>query len=599
MPKLPASRLVISVVLLFLFFIFLVAVLFITNLSFSVWQQLQQKPDWVIWSYVSVIVLISILFGRIIWRFLLPKKRAAAKEKQARAVNDDIEATAQRLNAMSQKILENGQYTQHKQEREIKIPSSKQSEQEQKAINSTDKASETSVKSDEAMLNKWSSEFAASPELAAIKAELKEYTQRKSQQILYIALFGDISSGKSSVIKALIADGSDLQEKGLQKKDLQEKSLQEKNRQGKNSQEQEAIIETSVIGGTTREIKHYHWYIENETVAQHYILTDMPGLNEQYAELDLLATDEVQRAHIVIYLCDGDLSASQFSELKMLLLAQKPCLVVLNKADRYSQEELQLISERIEQRIIDISSALEPALVQDTSVLTINAGGLREFIRLTADGEEERVQRAMPPEVGVLREQLLRMMHSYGIDRLEQLREKSVAQMVNSKLDDIEAHFKRSQSRRMVNSYTKKAVVASMATISPGTDLLVQGYLGIQMVKDLCKLYEVGATDIDANKLIELIQSRMDKTLPLLLAIAGNGLKAFPGIGTVSGGLMHAVAYGMIFDTLGHSVARTLEVTGELSPALISDLYKEQLGENIESRTKDFIKLVLKLRNSD
>ena len=579
MPKLPASRLVISVVLLLLFFIFLVAVLFITNLSFSVWQQLQQKPDWVIWSYGSVIVLISILFGRIIWRFLLPKKRAAAKEKQARAVNDDIEATAQRLNAMSQKILENGQYTQHKQEREIKIPSSKQSEQEQKAINSTDKASETSVKSDEAMLNKWSSEFAASPELAAIKAELKEYTQRKSQQILYIALFGDISSGKSSVIKALIADGFGLQEKS--------------------SQEQEAIIETSVIGGTTREIKHYHWYIENETVAQHYILTDMPGLNEQYAELDLLATDEVQRAHIVIYLCDGDLSASQFSELKMLLLAQKPCLVVLNKADRYSQEELQLISERIEQRIIDISSALEPALVQDTAVLTINAGGLREFIRLTADGEEERVQRAMPPEVGVLREQLLRMMHSYGIDRLEQLREKSVAQMVNSKLDDIEAHFKRSQSRRMVNSYTKKAVVASMATISPGTDLLVQGYLGIQMVKDLCKLYEVGATDIDANKLIELIQSRMDKTLPLLLAIAGNGLKAFPGIGTVSGGLMHAVAYGMIFDTLGHSVARTLEVTGELSPALISDLYKEQLGENIESRTKDFIKLVLKLRNSD
>ncbi|MCU7799599.1 MAG: 50S ribosome-binding GTPase [gamma proteobacterium symbiont of Lucinoma myriamae] len=588
MPKLPASRLVISIVLLLLFFIFLVAVLFVTNLSFSVWQQLQQKPDWLIWTYVSAIVLISVLFGRIIWRFLLPEKRAAAKEKQARAINDDMEATAQRLNAMSQKFLESGHSTQHSQEQEIKIPPLKQSEQEEKAIKSTDKASETSAKIDEAMINKWSSEFAVSPERAAIKAELKNYTQRKSQQKLYIALFGDISSGKSSVIKALIADSSNLQEKALQNTNLQEKS----------SQGQEPIIETSVIGGTTREIKHYHWHIINDGIEQHYILTDMPGLNEQYAELDLLATDEVQRAHIAIYLCDGDLSATQFSELKMLLL-QKPCLVVLNKADRYSQEELQLISERIKQRIIDISPVPEPLFVQDTPVLTINAGGLREFIRLTPDGEEERVQRSMPLEVDVLREQLLKMMHSYGIDRLEQLREKSVAQMVNTKLDDIEAHFKHSQSCRMVKSYTKKAVVASMATISPGTDLLVQGYLGIQMVKDLCKLYEVAATDIDANKLIELIQSRMDKTLPLLLAIAGNGLKAFPGIGTVSGGLMHAVAYGMIFDTLGHSVARTLEVTGELSPALISDLYKEQLGENIESRTKDFIKLVLKLRNSD
>ncbi|MBE9526350.1 MAG: GTP-binding protein, partial [Proteobacteria bacterium] len=159
--------------------------------------------------------------------------------------------------------------------------------------------------------------------------------------------------------------------------------------------------------------------------------------------------------------------------------------------------------------------------------------------------------------------------------------------------------FKKSQSSRMVKSYTNKAMVAALATISPGTDILVQGYLGIHMIKDLCKIYDVPASDIDANQLIKLIQSRMKKTLPLLLAIAGNGFKAFPGIGTVTGGLMHAVAYGMIFDTLGRSVARTLEVTGELSPVLVSDLYKENLSENIESRTKDFVKMVLKLRKDN
>ena len=163
----------------------------------------------------------------------------------------------------------------------------------------------------------------------------------------------------------------------------------------------------------------------------------------------------------------------------------------------------------------------------------------------------------------------------------------------------MDARFKYSQSRRLVSGYTKKAVVASLATISPGSDILVQGYLGIQMIKDLCKIYGVSATDIDANKLLELIQSRMNKTLPLLLAIAGNGLKAFPGVGTVSGGLMHAVAYGMIFDTLGKSVARTLEVIGELSAQLISDVYKEQLSENIESRTKDLIRLAVRLRKKD
>jgi len=554
MPKLPASRILISLALLLLFIVFLVAVLFITNLSFSVWEQLQQKPDWFIWSYILAIVLISILSGRIIWRFLLPKKTGAVKEKQSRALTNNIEAIAQRLENISRKLVQDGQ--------------------KEKPEDNADTASKAAEEVDEVLLNKWADEFESSPELASIKAELEDYAQRKSQQTLYIALFGDISSGKSSVIKALIM-ASDLQEK--------------------KADEEKLLIETSVLGGTTREIKHYQWHIKNDDSEQYYILTDMPGLNEQFAELDLLAIEEVQRAHIAIYLCDGDLTASQFNDLKTLFLLQKPCILALNKADRYSEEELQLIIKRIRQRLNDFS----PALNQAMPVLSINAGGLREYIRLTPDGEEERVQRTVQPDVSLLQEQLVKMMQSYGVDRLEQLREKSVAQMVNNKLDDIEARFKHSQSRRMVSSYTKKAVVASMATISPGTDLLVQGYLGIQMIKDLCKLYDVAATDIDANKLIELIQSRIDKTLPILLAIAGNGLKAFPGIGTVSGGLMHAVAYGMIFDTLGHSVARTLEVTGELSPALISDLYKEQLGENIESRTKDFIRLVLKLRNSD
>ena len=318
------------------------------------------------------------------------------------------------------------------------------------------------------------------------------------------------------------------------------------------------------------------------------VLADMPGLNEQYVELDSLSIEEVKRAHIVIYLCDGDLTATQFNELNQLLLLDKPCIVAVNKSDRLNLDDRELILKNIENRLSEISDNIP--------VVTISTGGVREYILLTPDGEEEKVQRPMEPELDQLLAQLQTVYERYDVDRLEQLREQSVASMINTRLDDLDARFKHSQSRRMVKSYTKKAVVASMATISPGTDLLVQGYLGIQMIKDLCQLYGVAATDIDANKLVELIQSRMDKTMPLLLAIAGNGFKAFPGIGTVTGGLMHAVAYGMIFDTLGRSIARTLEVTGELSPALVSDLYKEKLGEDIESRTKDFIKLVLKLR---
>jgi len=441
---------------------------------------------------------------------------------------------------------------------------------------------------------KWQAEFEASPEVMAIRSELEEYNRRKKQQTLYIALFGDISSGKSSLIKALISHtkGSD--------------------------EEKAPVIETSVIGGTTCTVNHYHW-TRNEAAEQYYVLTDMPGLNEQLdeqvqpqgngqqsnhqqvAEHDILAAAEVRRAHIVIYLCDGDLTATQFDELKALLLLSKPCIVALNKSDRYNEADRQLIINRIQTTVNQATEdmAAEKLLVEKVPVLSIRAGGTREMIRLTPNGEEERVQRPIKPDIRALQKQLYKMMQDYGVDQLEQLREKSVASMINDKLDELDVMYKHSQSRQLVISYTNKAMVAALATISPGTDLLVQGYLGIHMIKDLCKIYDVPASDIDANKLIKLIQSRMKKTLPLLLAIAGNGFKAFPGIGTVTGGLMHAVAYGMIFDTLGRSVARTLEVTGELSPVLVSDLYKEQLSETIESRTKDYIKMVLKLRKNN
>ncbi len=524
MKWLPSSRIILAAILFLVFLIFFVAILFITNLSFSVWEQLQQKPDWVIWSYTLLIGSVSLLFGWWIWRLLLPEKNKVSGTARSQTI-EDLAETEKRFDAIKEKIA---------------------AEPEPATLSSA-AASEASP----------TDSGNVQSEIAELQAELENFSQRQAQQTIYIALFGDISSGKSSLIKALIRDS-------------------------------EYQIETGVLGGTTREIVHYHWQTGSEDSQHACVLTDMPGLNEQFAQLDLLATEEVRRAHIAIYLCEGDLNASQYNELQAIIKLEKPCIVAVNKADRDSVEERQQIMARLRQR-----------LGADIPLVSISAGGMREFIRLTPDGEEERVQRPLEPEISALETQLQQMINAAGIDQLERLREKSVSSMVNDKLDDLDARFKHSQSRRLVSSYTKKAVVASMATISPGTDLLVQGYLGIQMIKDLCKIYDVSATDIDANRLIELIQSRMGKTLPLLLAIAGNGLKAFPGIGTVSGGLMHAVAYGMIFDTLGRSVSRTLEVTGELSPALVSDLYKEQLGENIESRTKDFIRLVLKLRNSD
>jgi hypothetical protein len=139
-------------------------------------------------------------------------------------------------------------------------------------------------------------------------------------------------------------------------------------------------------------------------------------------------------------------------------------------------------------------------------------------------------------------------------------------------------------------------VAGGLAAISPGTDILIQGYLGTRMVRALCELYEVPVREIELNRLLDLSQKQVRTALPLLLAVAGNAAKAFPGVGTLAGGLMHAVAYGLIFDALGHAVVRTLETRGELRPAPASLTFRDNLVTDVETRARKLLRLALDVR---
>ncbi len=150
-----------------------------------------------------------------------------------------------------------------------------------------------------------------------------------------------------------------------------------------------------------------------------------------------------------------------------------------------------------------------------------------------------------------------------------------------------------------MKTYTRRAVAGGLAAISPGTDILIQGYLGTRMVRALCELYEVPVREIELNKLLDLSQKQVRTALPLLLAVAGNAAKAFPGVGTLAGGLMHAVAYGLIFDALGHAVIRTLETRGELRPAPTSLTFRDNLVIDVETRTRKLLRLALDVRREE
>ena len=365
--------------------------------------------------------------------------------------------------------------------------------------------------------------------------ELSELARRRKSGTLYISLCGEISTGKSSLIRALVPD---------------------------------AEVDVDVRGGTTAEVVHYRW---QSPAGDPVVLADVPGTGGEDNGDDEVAIAEALRSHVVVYVTDGDLARSQHDDLQALAVAGKPMILALNKSDRYRDEELAAIEARLRERV---SALPETSRIE---VVTVSAGG----------GAAERAADIEPLRVALQRQ------IGRSPEALDVLRDEAVFGLVARTLDASEDQHRIARSREIVRGYTRKAVLGALAAVSPGTDVIIQGYLGTGLVRELCELYGVPAKEIDVGQLLKLSQGYVGRSLPILLAVAGNALKAFPGVGTIAGGLTHAVAYGMIFEALGSGLCTSLEEGGELRPAAAARKFQENLGEDLGSRTVRIARLAL------
>ena len=85
------------------------------------------------------------------------------------------------------------------------------------------------------------------------------------------------------------------------------------------------------------------------------------------------------------------------SSIKALLEFDKPLVIVLNKADRYSAEEQAVLMQKLLDRVDDIGGALER-----DHVVAVSAGGEVDVIERSVGGEEVSSRRTRPADIGVL-----------------------------------------------------------------------------------------------------------------------------------------------------------------------------------------------------
>lgn len=482
-------RVAITVIVVLAFVVATGALLFITESALNVWDRLRAGPPFILYVYVLVMVLLGIAVIWLISRLVV--KKAVNPAKVAKPLSKD----------------------------EIK-------ERLQQAQSS-------------------------GVDTRSAQAELQNLAARQASGAVHLCFFGEISAGKSSLIKALVPN---------------------------------ANVVIDVVGGSTEDIRHYRW--RNDDGAE-VLLTDVPGTSGTEEGFDELATAEAKRSHLVLFVCDGDLSRSDIAAIRSLLDFEKPIVLVLNKADRYSDDEQAALLQKLLQRV----DALGGDVHRD-HVVAVSAGGESDVVERRVDGTENIVKRDRPADVGVLVVAINRMLDSES-QMLDARRERAVFQVAAEKLAQAEGDYRLQRSEQIIRNSTRKAVIGAMAAVSPGTDILVQGYIGTAMTRELCALYDAAPRDLDIEEFLSLGQSRMGKALPLSMAVAGNGLKAFPGVGTVVGGLAHAVAYGLIFDALGRSLVLTLSQHGQLVPGRAANEFEESISGHLETGVRRIAKMAL------
>ena len=482
-----AIRAAIGAVLLLIVIVALAAFVFITESALNVWDRLQEANSLVLFAYVAIV---GVLFAVALWLILrvLIKRRPKA-QKTARLNREQVEARLREAEA-------------------------------------------------------------SGVDVQAAQEELVELAARQAQKALHLCFFGEISTGKSSLIKALVP---------------------------------EATVQVDVRGGSTVDVRHYRWRSEQGV---DILLTDVPGFAGGDAALKTLAHEEARRAHIVLFVCGGDLSRGEREALADLITLEKPLILVLNKSDRYSHEEQALLMTRL----LDHLNAVGGDLRRDR-VVAVSAGGAVDVVVATADGERP-TRRERSADIGVLTVAINRLLATEAV-ALDAKRDRAVFALAAEKLEAAEASYREQRAQQILRSSTRKAVVGALAAVSPGTDIVIQGYVGTTMTRELCRLYDVAPRDLDIEEFLDLSESRAGRALPIALAMAGNGLKAFPGVGTVAGGLVHAVAYGLIFDALGRSLLRTLKKHGKLVPEVAAKEFEDALGEHIEAGVERVAKMAV------
>lgn len=275
----------------------------------------------------------------------------------------------------------------------------------------------------------------------ALLSKSKEIEANLATGGLKVVVFGTGSAGKTSLVNALIG-------------------------------EIVGNVEAS-MGTTTEGTTHK---INLSGLTREILITDTPGILETGSPGEIreqLARELATEADLLLFVCDNDLRASEFSPLQALAQIGKRSLLIFNKIDLYSEEDQDLILTRLQERV--------QGFIAKSDVIKICANPQR--VQFSA---EEFIQ--PEPEIMPLIKRLAAVCRAEGDDLLADnilLQSQRLGEEARKLIDQQ----RKREADKIILRYQWIGAGVIACTPLPVVDMLATAAVNAQMVVEIGQIY--------------------------------------------------------------------------------------------------------------
>jgi hypothetical protein len=336
---------------------------------------------------------------------------------------------------------------------------------------------------------------------------------------LHLSVFGRVSTGKSSLLNALIGEDR---------------------------------FSVSPIHGETRHSSMQAW---NEVDTGGVFLIDTPGLDEAGGEdREVLAKEVAGRSDLVVFVLDGDLTETELDALRALLVQGRPVIVALNKSDLYTSSEVEALLSSVRAKTRGL---IEPEHI----IVAAAQPRAQTIVEVNASGKEILTDRTRDPDVAALRLKLWEILEAEG-KTLAALNASLFAADLSDQVGRRILAARKEIGDKLVRTYCVGKGVAVALNPVPVADLFAAAFIDVGMVVHLSRVYDLPLSRKEAGSIVRVIiaESAALMTTVWALHLVSSALKVGTlGLSTIlTAGAQGAIAYYstyLVGEAAGHYLA--------------------------------------------